>query len=87
MGDAVHDDGIVGVHQLVQDAIIAAPRAEEATKLTSERLADTSRLGGEWTEEEFDHGRHYAGREAIEISNCCRGELDAPAAHLADPTP
>ncbi len=65
-----------GVVETEQNPIRSAPRAEGASQITPQRLADSTRLGGEVPIEELDDSRNDSWRRLGKIPPGSRSDDD-----------
>lgn len=65
MRDPVHHDDRRCLSDLVQDAVLAAPSAEQTGKVAAERSSHSKWIIGEWPEQKLHHCRNHAWWKAI----------------------
>ncbi len=76
MVDSDDDDGVVGVVDAEQDAVVAASGAVEAGEVVAQRFAEPVRVLGEGSGDEFDDGVDDPGWEALEVAAGWGGDFD-----------
>ena len=71
------DDGVVGVVDAQQDAVVTAACAVEAFEVVAQWLAEAVRVAGEGPGDELDDSVDDPGWKALQIAACGRCDLDA----------
>ena len=73
---AVDEDGVRGLVELVDDPELAAPSRVQPLQLAAEGFPGARRVIGDRTQDGLDHGSPDLGREAIQVPEAFRRDLD-----------